>query len=433
MTSLAGPEDNKVGCHLISAKMSFSKILRNRRAVAVIFILLLLPCLLAVRRFMAGQADAPVPAGDYVPYLKSLGYVDSLGADYPLNSSGVTICREGLTEDGANLYSPWRSKEAYLVGMRGEYLHNWSYESEVEWEHVALGPDGSLLVVPFPFSDRLLMLDKNSRLIWSRKGPYHHDAYISPDGGIFALRKRMMADVSLVGRGRPVEDKSLLGKAINISDDVIEVLSPQGRLIRSVSLYDALWGEVPERLMHWYLNQSNPVDVFHTNSVAVLQRDLGVGEKGDILGCSAHMGIIFLIDNDTGGLKWSWGSGALDFPHNPTVLANGNILVLDNGPSRNGSRVIEVDPSDGRIVWEYGGGPGEPFFTDARGGAQPLQGGNVLVTETNTGRVFEVTRGGEIAWEYWNPHFNKDGGRYPIYRMTRYPMATVRDMGLLPS
>ena len=36
--------------------------------------------------------------------------------------------------------------------------------------------------------------------------------------------------------------------------------------------------------------------------------------------------------------------------------------------------------------------------------AQRLPNGNTLITESHCGRLFEVTRDGEIVWEFINPH-----------------------------
>ena len=33
-----------------------------------------------------------------------------------------------------------------------------------------------------------------------------------------------------------------------------------------------------------------------------------------------------------------------------------------------------------------------------------LSNGNTLIVESDAGRAFEVDRGGEIVWEYYNPH-----------------------------
>lgn len=43
------------------------------------------------------------------------------------------------------------------------------------------------------------------------------------------------------------------------------------------------------------------------------------------------------------------------------VLDDGNVLVFDNGFSRNRSRVLEVDPGEKTIVWEYL----NPFFDES--------------------------------------------------------------------
>ncbi len=34
---------------------------------------------------------------------------------------------------------------------------------------------------------------------------------------------------------------------------------------------------------------------------------------------------------------------------------------------------------------------------------QRLPNGNTLITESSGGRIFEVTRDGEIVWEFFNP------------------------------
>jgi hypothetical protein len=41
------------------------------------------------------------------------------------------------------------------------------------------------------------------------------------------------------------------------------------------------------------------------------------------------------------------------------------------------------------------------------GNAQCLPNGNTLITESSFGRFFEVTKEGEIVWEYINPFFGK--------------------------
>ena len=67
---------------------------------------------------------------------------------------------------------------------------------------------------------------------------------------------------------------------------------------------------------------------------------------------------VAIADRATGKFKWQWGPGQISHQHNPTLLANGNVLLLDNGAHRRGlssSRVVEVDPANNEIVWQYRG------------------------------------------------------------------------------
>ena len=69
------------------------------------------------------------------------------------------------------------------------------------------------------------------------------------------------------------------------------------------------------------------------------------------------------------------------------------------------SRVIEINPATNEIGWTYQDRPVSNFFSPRMGNAQPLPNGNTLINEASFGRFFEVTRDGEIVWEYVNPYF----------------------------
>jgi Arylsulfotransferase (ASST) len=107
--------------------------------------------------------------------------------------------------------------------------------------------------------------------------------------------------------------------------------------------------------------------------------------------------------------------------HTPVELENGNILVFDNGNFRPGistpsSRVVEVDPRTNAVVWEYADEMKPAFFSAYMGAAQRLWNGNTFITESATGRLFEVTRAGEVVWEYVVPYF----AEYPEAAARRY-------------
>jgi len=76
-----------------------------------------------------------------------------------------------------------------------------------------------------------------------------------------------------------------------------------------------------------------------------------------------------------------------------------------------------LNPVTEEIIWEY---LSEGFYSGSRGAAYEQENGNILITESDKGHVFEITRKGEIVWDWWNPSFNEKGERAVLYRMTRF-------------
>jgi hypothetical protein len=64
---------------------------------------------------------------------------------------------------------------------------------------------------------------------------------------------------------------------------------------------------------------------------------------------------------------------------------------------------VEVDITTGKIVWEYEAHHSNSFFTYRQGAAQRLPNGNVHVTSTHGGHLFEVTPNKKIVWDYVSP------------------------------
>jgi len=62
------------------------------------------------------------------------------------------------------------------------------------------------------------------------------------------------------------------------------------------------------------------------------------------------------------------------------------------------SRIIEINPKDNKIAWEYKSDPPISFFSYHISDAERLPNGNTLICEGGPGRVFEVTPAQEIVW-----------------------------------
>jgi hypothetical protein len=96
----------------------------------------------------------------------------------------------------------------------------------------------------------------------------------------------------------------------------------------------------------------------------------------------------------------------------------GNLLVFDNQGAAGyppaattltgGSRVLEINPVTGQVVWQYTaadtGNAGWTFRSTHISSARRLPNGNTFIDEGQIGRFFQVAPTGEIVWEYLNPY-----------------------------
>jgi hypothetical protein len=67
------------------------------------------------------------------------------------------------------------------------------------------------------------------------------------------------------------------------------------------------------------------------------------------------------------------------------------------------SRCLEINPASGEVAWSYGGNAAQHMYSEIRGSQQALPNGNVLITDSGTGRILEVSREGTLVWEFVNP------------------------------
>jgi outer membrane protein assembly factor BamB len=144
--------------------------------------------------------------------------------------------------------------------------------------------------------------------------------------------------------------------------------------------------------------------------------------------CFRNVNQIAILERETKSILWVWGEGELQWPHHPTMLDDGNILIFDNGVGREYSQVIEVDPTTGQIVWRYVGNPPQAFYSFSKGSPQRLPNGNTLICDSDNGRALEVTAEGETVWEWYNPAKTEDGKRIVVYRMTRLSPESVEPL-----
>jgi hypothetical protein len=121
-------------------------------------------------------------------------------------------------------------------------------------------------------------------------------------------------------------------------------------------------------------------------------------KAGTILITDTSNDVVIQIDR-AGDIVWTseaWGGGSgilsdgshLHYPNNAEELDNGNLLITD----RNNDRVFEVT-LDGQIVWKY-----DQLVRPHNG--HRLPNGNTLISDSESNLIIEVNPAGEIVWSF---------------------------------
>ncbi|HEX6984857.1 MAG TPA: arylsulfotransferase family protein, partial [Planctomycetaceae bacterium] len=194
-----------------------------------------------------------------------------------------------------------------------------------------------------------------------------------------------------------------------VLEEFVAVLSPDGRERKRFSLLEALVGTPFLREKTAGASVNVVGDVLHSNTVHPVSEGFAARHEGvsagDLMVCLRNLNLVAVLDTDTGKFVWAT-TGPWYLPHDPDPLDDGGIMIFDNvfarGPTA-GSRVVEFDPADGLVRWAYAGNERDPLRSDVRATSQLLPNGNVLITESDYGRILEVTREGMVVWEYVNP------------------------------
>ncbi len=316
---------------------------------------------------------------------------------------------------------------ANLIDMEGRVCHRWHSPEGINYGYLL--PNGHLLLrtgspqagasaTMGASAAGILELDWESNVVWECRLPMlHHDFERLPNGNTLVLLwEPISAELTSEVRGgfRTDDDpEQMLG-------DVVQEVTPDGVVVYQWNSWEHL--DVREDAI---CPLEGRREYTHQNS-------LNVTTDGDLLVSYRQTSTVGIVDKDSGDFRWKWGPGQISHQHNPTYLDNGNVLLFDNGPHRHGvsySRIIEVDPETREVKWEYLGDPPISFFSYHISGTERLPNGNTLICEGAPGRIFEVTSGKEIVWEYVNPFLVENAAEvgtspsiYPnaLFRAHRY-------------
>jgi len=311
----------------------------------------------------------------------------------PISPAWVSIYAPERAANGYTL-AFFRRRMPIVLDMNGRLVHAWP-EARTK-SRVRLLKDGSLLGIAL--GRGVVEYDWDGNLTWEYRieGDFpHHDVIRLENGNTMLI---------ILVRARR-------------TDSLLEV-DRSGVIVWE-------W-HADEHLARWFPDRNGKkkrADITHINSVQELpaNRWFDGGDTrfrpGNLLISARNLDHIFVLDRSTGDAVWSYATD-LDRQHEslmiePGVPGAGNVMLFNNRftsfDSDRYSEILEIDPTTDQVVWRY---RDSSFFSGTSGVEQPLTNGNVLVTSSRGGRVFEIERDGTIVWE-WTPPYRPT-------RTTRY-------------
>jgi hypothetical protein len=369
--------------------------------------------------------------------------------DWPV---GVTVHNPEKAYNGFTIFTSLGGDGThYLIDMKGKTVHTWKMKtSHYGW----LLPNGNLfsgearnkglgtaetntpavanvgVVYEADWDGKILREWKNDAI--------HHDYDLLPNGNIIAiLWSKHKRPQEMIG-GRPGSEYP---GGVILSETIAEI-NTKGEIVWSCVAEDHMKPEDYPVCPLDYRQRS-----LHANSIQDLTPDNPIFPgKELILVSNRQPSACIIIDKGTGEIVWRYGGykegewARLGHQHSFYMIGAktggkelpgyGNLIVYDNGMHIAAvedwglprSKVPEIDPKTKKIVWAYthkekftGWMPPEwKFNSPYIAGAQRLPNGNTLICEGGTGRIFEVTKEGEIVWEFINPE------RRALFRAYRY-------------
>lgn len=383
--------------------------------------------------------------------------------------NGVTISKPGVQPGYVVFASP--DGFAYAIDVKGQVAAKWAPpEANSVMGYTRPLANGNLLARTGPLRlptaaaeaaaaggyaenaavPSVVEFGQDGKLVWkytdSERG-LHHDAERMANGNTLLVCNRDLKRPEI--SRRTLKDDCLIevdpkGKIVwewQTADHYMELNLDDAAKADIMTAYGAAVTTVPATSFDWaHMNAASPIPEGTGNNDPRFK-------AGNVVVSYRTLNTVAVVDKESKKIVWTAIGTTLGQHHTHMIAGGlpgaGHILVFDNGnnnvgmnprrqQSRPNSRVVEINPVDNKIVWEYNAEksnrPMWTFVSHYISGAERQPNGNTLITEGSNGRVFEVTPSGEIVWEFVNPYSKMNGkiADNTVFRAAKVPESWLR-------
>jgi len=326
--------------------------------------------------------------------------------------TGLTLNLRDKSAGGYTLFTPQTaSGKVYLINTEGEIAHQWQLPVRPGRDAVLLangnlGYNGSHTTSAklYPAWDiwhggDFYEVTPNGEIVWHYQDIYHHhDAQWLDNGNLLYTTAAQLPD-DIAARVIGGDKRSDLPEG-KIYSDIVKEVNRQGEVVWEWKA----WEHLPP--------EDYPIhDIFNRHHWPMIN-GLSLTRQGLVLMSLRTTSGVIAVNKTNKEVVWQVGPELVAQQHTPTEMEDGTVLIFDNGNLRSGvtsphSTVLQFDPLQSKITWQYRDEFAPAFFSPYMGSAQRLENGNTFICESAFGRLFEVTPEGETVWEYIIPFYNQ--------------------------
>ena len=346
------------------------------------------------------------------------------------NRQSDTIVKNiSQTQPGLSLVTeiaPERSILAKIVDLKGNTVHKW----EIDWFKIWSNPQhlpenlvpqakpgtsihGAVVMengdLVFNFESKgLVRLNPDGEVVWRLPYLTHHSIHQHDDGNLWVS-----------GTKYQTEKVSRLPNLIPpFYEETILEITPEGKIVREWYVADILRRNGYGGLLYLgSLNNENTAiqgdnrllgntDLLHLNDVEPFSAKMQPGffQPGDVMISLRNINTVLVFNVESEKIKYI-STGEFVRQHDPDFIDGDTFSVFDNNnasQSERRSQIVVVSAKDDTSQVFFEGSKDNPFFTRVMGKHQWQPNGNLLITESMSGRGFEIDRQGNVVWKYVN-------------------------------